>query len=82
MTPRYLRRPLSAVLGIERVDLTLLSVDEVSLRMRRMPRCEKTPWVGEVEIYFATYRRHGREDGAKDQESGSAHAGRNLRHSG
>ena len=27
----------------ERVDLTLLSVDEVSLRMRRMPRCEKTP---------------------------------------
>jgi hypothetical protein len=41
MIPRCLRRPLSAVLGIERVDLTPLSVDEekrlVSLRMRRMP---------------------------------------------
>src|SRR5215510_2320116 len=36
--------------SFERVDLTLLSVDEqklpVSLRMRRMPLCEKLPLVG------------------------------------
>ena len=36
------------------VDLTLLSVDEqklpVSLRMRRMPLCEKPPWTGEPVI--------------------------------
>jgi hypothetical protein len=40
--------------NFERVDLTLLSVDEqklpVSLRMRRMPLCEKPPWVGEPVI--------------------------------
>ena len=40
--------------SFERVDLTLLSVDEqklpVSLRMRRMPLCEKPPWVGEPVI--------------------------------
>jgi hypothetical protein len=36
------------------VDLTLLSVDEqklpVSLRMRRMPLCEKPPWTGQPVI--------------------------------
>jgi len=35
----------------ERVDLTLLSIDEhklpVYLQMRRMPLCEKAPWPGE-----------------------------------
>jgi hypothetical protein len=40
--------------SFERVDLTLLSVDEqklpVSLRMRRMPLCEKPPWAGEPVI--------------------------------
>jgi hypothetical protein len=40
--------------SFERVDLTLLSVDEqklpVSLRMRRMPLCEKPSWVGEPVI--------------------------------
>jgi hypothetical protein len=36
------------------VDLTLLSIDEhklpVSLRMRRMPLCETSPWTGEPVI--------------------------------
>jgi hypothetical protein len=40
--------------NFDRVDLTLLSVDEqklpVDLRMRRMPLCEKPPWVGEPVI--------------------------------
>jgi hypothetical protein len=40
--------------SFERIDLTLLSIDEeklpVSLRMRRMPLCEKAPWVGEPVI--------------------------------
>jgi len=40
--------------SFERVDLTLLSVDEqklpVSLRMRRMPLCENPPWAGEPVI--------------------------------
>jgi S1-C subfamily serine protease len=38
----------------ERVDLTLLSVDEkklpIYLQMRRMPLCEKPPWAGEPVI--------------------------------
>ena len=38
----------------ERVDLTLLSIDEqklpVGLRMRRMPVCQKSPWPGEPVI--------------------------------
>ena len=38
----------------ERMDLMLLSVDEqklpIYLRMRRMPLCEKAPWVGEPVI--------------------------------
>ena len=49
----------------ERVDLTLLSVDEqklpVSLRMRRMPVCQKSPWPGEpviVAIPEGTARSH------------------------
>jgi hypothetical protein len=49
----------------ERVDLTLLSVDEqklpVSLRMRRMPLCENPPWVGEpviVAVPEGTARSH------------------------
>src|SRR5262245_56364343 len=37
-----------------RVDLTLLSIDEqklpIYLQMRRMPLCEKPPWVGEPVI--------------------------------
>jgi hypothetical protein len=36
--------------NVERVDLTLLSVDEqklpVYLRMRRMPLCDNKPWPG------------------------------------
>jgi hypothetical protein len=40
--------------SFERVDLTLLSVDEeklpISLRMRRMPLCERPPWTGEPVI--------------------------------
>ena len=40
--------------SFERVDLTLLSIDEqklpISLQMRRMPLCEKPPWVGEPVI--------------------------------
>jgi Trypsin-like peptidase domain len=40
--------------SFEREDLTLLSVDEqklpVSLRMRRMPLCERPPWPGEPVI--------------------------------
>jgi Trypsin-like peptidase domain len=49
----------------ERVDLTLLSVDEqklpVSLRMRRMPMCQKSPWAGEpviVAVPEGTARSH------------------------
>jgi S1-C subfamily serine protease len=38
----------------EWMDLTLLSIDEqklpIYLRMRRMPLCEKAPWVGEPVI--------------------------------
>jgi hypothetical protein len=38
----------------EWIDLTLLSFDEqklpIYLRMRRMPLCEKAPWVGEPVI--------------------------------
>jgi Trypsin-like peptidase domain len=38
----------------ERVDLTLLSIDEqklpIYLQMRRMPLCEKPPWAGEPVI--------------------------------
>jgi S1-C subfamily serine protease len=38
----------------ERVDLTLLSIDEqklpIYLQMRRMPLCEKPPWPGEPVI--------------------------------
>jgi hypothetical protein len=40
--------------SVERVDLTLLSIDEqklpIYLQMRRMPLCEKPPWVGEPVI--------------------------------
>jgi len=40
--------------NVERVDLTLLSVDEqklpVYLRMRRMPLCDNKPWPGEPVI--------------------------------
>jgi hypothetical protein len=40
--------------SFERLDLTLLSVDEeklpVSFRMRRMPLCEAPPWAGEPVI--------------------------------
>jgi trypsin-like peptidase len=49
----------------ERVDLTLLSVDEqklpVYLRMRRMPLCDNKPWPGEpviVAIPEGTARSH------------------------
>jgi Trypsin-like peptidase domain len=40
--------------NVERVDLTLLSIDEqklpIYLQMRRMPLCEKPPWAGEPVI--------------------------------
>jgi trypsin-like peptidase len=40
--------------SLERVDLTLLSIDEqklpIYLRLRRMPLCEKVPWVAEPVI--------------------------------
>jgi hypothetical protein len=40
--------------ALERVDLTLLSIEEqklpISLRMRRMPLCERAPWTGEPVI--------------------------------
>jgi hypothetical protein len=40
--------------SFEWMDLTLLSIDEQKLpiypRMRRMPLCEKAPWVGEPVI--------------------------------
>ena len=40
--------------NFERVDLTLLSIDEqklpIYLQMRRMPLCEKPPWPGEPVI--------------------------------
>jgi Trypsin-like peptidase domain len=40
--------------NFERVDLTLLSIDEqklpIYLQMRRMPLCEKPPWAGEPVI--------------------------------
>jgi hypothetical protein len=48
--------PASAVKegSFERVDLTLLSIDEqklpVYLRMRRMPLCDRPAWVGEPVI--------------------------------
>jgi hypothetical protein len=51
--------------NVERVDLTLLSVDEqklpVYLRMRRMPLCDNKPWPGEaviVAIPEGTARSH------------------------
>jgi hypothetical protein len=51
--------------NVERVDLTLLSVDEqklpVYLRMRRMPLCENHPWPGEpvvVAVPEGTTRSH------------------------
>jgi S1-C subfamily serine protease len=51
--------------SLERVDLTLLSVDEqklpVYLRMRRMPLCDNRPWPGEpviVAIPEGTARSH------------------------
>src|SRR5215469_6577473 len=51
--------------NFERVDLTLLSVDEqnlpVYLRMRRMPLCDNKPWPGEpviVAIPEETARSH------------------------
>jgi hypothetical protein len=51
--------------SFERMDLTLLSIDEqklpMYLRMRRMPLCEKAPWVGEpviVAIPEGTARSH------------------------
>jgi Trypsin-like peptidase domain len=51
--------------NFERVDLTLLSVDEqmlpVYLRMRRMPLCDNKPWPGEpviVAIPEGTARSH------------------------
>jgi Trypsin-like peptidase domain len=51
--------------NFERVDLTLLSVDEqklpVYLRMRRMPLCDDKPWPGEpviVAIPEGTARSH------------------------
>jgi len=40
--------------AFEQVDLALLSVDEeklpISLRLRRMPLCQRPPWVGEPVI--------------------------------
>jgi hypothetical protein len=40
--------------ALDRVDLTLLEVDErqlpVSLRLRRMPVCQRLPWAGEAVI--------------------------------
>jgi len=51
--------------SLERVDLTLLSIDEkklpIYLQMRRMPLCEKPPWAGEpviVAIPESTARSH------------------------
>jgi len=51
--------------NIERVDLTLLSIDEqklpIYLQMRRMPLCEKNPWPGEpviVAVPEETARSH------------------------
>jgi hypothetical protein len=51
--------------SFERVDLTLLSIDEqklpIYLRMRRMPLCEKPPWPGEpviVAVPEGTARSH------------------------
>ncbi len=51
--------------GNERVDLTLLSIDEhklpIYLQMRRMPLCEKAPWPGErviVAVPEGTARSH------------------------
>jgi hypothetical protein len=51
--------------NVERVDLTLLSIDEqklpIYLQMRRMPLCENHPWPGEpviVAIPEETARSH------------------------
>ena len=51
--------------NFERVDLTLLSIDEqklpIYLQMRRMPLCEQRPWPGEpviVAIPEGTARSH------------------------
>jgi Trypsin-like peptidase domain len=51
--------------SFERVDLTLLSIDEhklpIYLQMRRMPLCEKAPWPGEpviVAVPEGTARSH------------------------
>jgi hypothetical protein len=50
---------------VDRVDLTLLSIDEqklpIYLQMRRMPLCEKAPWPGErviVAVPEGTARSH------------------------
>ena len=48
--------PAKAIMegNVERVDLTLLSINEqklpIYLQMRRMPLCEKNPWPGEPVI--------------------------------
>ena len=51
--------------NFERVDLTLLSIDEqklpIYLQMRRMPLCEQNPWPGEpviVAVPEGTARSH------------------------
>jgi hypothetical protein len=51
--------------NFERVDLTLLSIEEqklpIYLQMRRMPLCEKAPWPGEpviVAVPEGTARSH------------------------
>jgi hypothetical protein len=51
--------------SFERVELALLSIDEqklpIYLQMRRMPLCEKAPWVGEpviVSVPEGTARSH------------------------
>ena len=51
--------------NVERVDLTLLSINEqklpIYLQMRRMPLCEKNPWPGEpviVAVPEETARSH------------------------
>jgi hypothetical protein len=65
--PRGMELPATAIRegNFERVDLTLLSVDEqklpVYLQMRRMPLCDNKPWPGEpviVAIPEGTARSH------------------------
>src|SRR6516225_9347577 len=59
--------PAKAIMegNVERVDLTLLSINEqklpIYLQMRRMPLCEKNPWPGEpviVAVPEETARSH------------------------